>query len=134
MLPTECGSNARGIRYASSSQTGPSLVSGTQTGWGKCATTCSAVLPALRRNRRPGYRGKGGARLSVTDQGPGIPGEVLPHLFKRFYGGEHHAGDAGLGLGLYISRMLVEAHGGRIRADSTPGQGSTFTVLLPITP
>jgi PAS domain S-box-containing protein len=75
---------------------------------------------------------KGEARLGVTDQGPGIPTEVLPHLFERFYRGEHHAGDAGLGLGLYISRMLVEAHGGRIWVTSAPGSGSTFTVALPL--
>jgi signal transduction histidine kinase len=73
----------------------------------------------------------GKARLSVTDQGPGIPTKVLPHLFERFYRGEHHAGDAGLGLGLYISRMLVEAHGGRIWVTSAQGSGSTFTVALP---
>jgi signal transduction histidine kinase len=67
----------------------------------------------------------------VSDQGPGIPTEVLPHLFERFYRGEHHVGDAGLGLGLYISRMLVEAHGGRIWVTAAPGSGSTFTVALP---
>jgi PAS domain S-box-containing protein len=75
---------------------------------------------------------QGEARLSVTDQGPGIPSEVLPHLFERFYRGEHHAGDAGLGLGLYISRMLVEAHGGRIGVRSALGSGSTFTIVLPL--
>ena len=74
----------------------------------------------------------GEARLSVTDQGPGIPTEFVPHLFKRFYRGEHRGGDAGLGLGLYISRMLVEAHGGRIWTDSAPGAGSTFTIALPL--
>jgi PAS domain S-box-containing protein len=74
----------------------------------------------------------GEARLSVTDQGPGIPAAVVPHLFERFYRGEHHVGDAGLGLGLYISRMLVEAHGGRIWVTSAPGRGSTFTIALPL--
>jgi PAS domain S-box-containing protein len=72
------------------------------------------------------------ARLSVTDQGPGIPAAVVPHLFERFYRGDHQGGDAGLGLGLYISRMLVNAHGGRIWADSTLGSGSTFTIALPL--
>ena len=74
----------------------------------------------------------GEARLSVTDQGPGIPTAVVPHLFERFYRGEHTVGDAGLGLGLYISRMLVNAHGGRIWAASAPGRGSTFTIALPL--
>ena len=73
----------------------------------------------------------GEARLSVADEGPGIPPTIVPHLFERFYRGEHRAGDAGLGLGLYISRMLVEAHGGRIRVTSAPGRGSTFTMALP---
>ncbi len=71
------------------------------------------------------------ARLSVSDQGPGIPADVLPRLFERFYRGSHASEEAGLGLGLYISRMLVEAHGGRIWAQSTPGAGSTFIAVLP---
>jgi signal transduction histidine kinase len=74
------------------------------------------------------------ARLRVIDQGRGIPAVVLPQLFERFYRGEHGAGEGGLGLGLYISRMLVEAHGGRIGAASAPGAGSTFTVSLPLEP
>jgi protein-histidine pros-kinase len=73
----------------------------------------------------------GGARLRVRDEGPGIVPEHLPKLFERFYraGG---TGAGGLGLGLYISRMLVEAHGGTIAAESEPGAGSTFTVTLPL--
>jgi PAS domain S-box-containing protein len=74
----------------------------------------------------------GVVRVSVSDQGPGIPSDVLPQLFERFFRGQHAAGDAGLGLGLYISRMLVEAHGGQIRAQSEPGVGSVFTVTLPL--
>lgn len=73
------------------------------------------------------------ANVIVADQGPGIPPAMLPHLFDRFYRGEH-ARDGGLGLGLYISRMLVEAHGGRISATSEPGVGSAFTVTLPLEP
>jgi PAS domain S-box-containing protein len=72
------------------------------------------------------------ARLSVSDQGSGVPADVLPHLFDRFYRGNHAASTTGLGLGLYISRMLVEAHGGRIWAKSEPGAGSTFTISLPL--
>ena len=71
------------------------------------------------------------ACLRVADQGPGIPADALPHLFERFYRGQTLA-EAGLGLGLYISRMLVEAHGGRIWAASSLGSGSTFTVMLPL--
>jgi PAS domain S-box-containing protein len=74
----------------------------------------------------------GEARVSVADRGRGIPDDVLPHLFERFYRGRHAAGEAGLGLGLYISRMLVEAHGGRIWAETERGVGSTFIVALPV--
>ena len=66
----------------------------------------------------------GQACLRVADQGPGIPADALPHLFERFYRGQPAAGDSGLGLGLYISRMLVEAHGGRIWAASSPARGA----------
>ena len=76
--------------------------------------------------------GRHEARLRVADQGPGIPAAVLPQLFERFYRGEHADETGGLGLGLYISRMLVDAHGGRIWAASAPGAGSTFTVSLPL--
>jgi signal transduction histidine kinase len=69
-------------------------------------------------------------RLAVTDRGPGIAPEHLPRLFDRFYRADA-TGAGGLGLGLYISRMLVEAHGGKIWAESEVGQGSTFTVSLP---
>jgi signal transduction histidine kinase len=69
-------------------------------------------------------------RISVADKGPGIAPEDLPRIFDRYYRGQRHEGE-GLGLGLFIVRKLVEAHGGRIWADSRPGQGSTFTFTLP---
>jgi signal transduction histidine kinase len=69
----------------------------------------------------------------VTDTGVGIPAEVQPRIWERFYRVDNplslEAG--GLGIGLTITKALVEAHGGRIWVDSTPGEGSTFTVLLP---
>lgn len=69
--------------------------------------------------------------ISVIDQGYGIPPDDLPHVFERFYRakGQHKA--EGIGLGLYITEMLVEAHGGRIRAESEIGKGSTFSFTLP---
>ena len=72
----------------------------------------------------------GEALVSVQDSGPGIDPEHVPHLFDRFY--RANTRSSGLGLGLYISRILVEAHGGRIWVESRPGQGSTFTVALPL--
>lgn len=70
-------------------------------------------------------------KLAVTDEGPGIPPDVLPRVFERFFRGNHH-GAPGTGLGLAISRRVAEAHGGTLTAVSEPGAGSTFTVTLPL--
>jgi signal transduction histidine kinase len=72
------------------------------------------------------------AHLSVTDTGAGIPPESLPYLFERFYRGTEASGASGLGLGLYIVRMLVDAHGGTVQAESEPGRGTTIHVQLPL--
>ena len=73
--------------------------------------------------------------MSVTDQGQGIPAEDLPRVFDQFFRTDAAAasGAKGLGLGLYIAKLLIEAHGGRVWAESGgAGQGSTFTVHLPL--
>ncbi|HET89248.1 MAG TPA: HAMP domain-containing protein [Chloroflexi bacterium] len=74
-----------------------------------------------------------GVHVVVRDTGEGIPADALPHLFERFYRTDQaRSRDAGgSGLGLTIARSLVEAHGGRIWAESEPGAGSTFTIALP---
>jgi len=73
------------------------------------------------------------ARIAVVDQGSGIPAEAMPHLFDRFFRVEANARQAqGLGLGLFITRRIVEAHRGRISVASELGRGSTFTLTLPI--
>ncbi|HET8655585.1 MAG TPA: HAMP domain-containing sensor histidine kinase, partial [Longimicrobiaceae bacterium] len=72
----------------------------------------------------------GGVRFYVSDTGCGIPAEDLPHLFDRFWQAEH-ARRAGAGLGLAIARGIVEAHGGSLGVESTPGEGSTFSFVLP---
>jgi len=71
------------------------------------------------------------ARLVVRDEGIGIPPEAQERIFGKFERAvsERHSG--GLGLGLYITRSIVEAMGGCIRVESRPGEGSTFTVELP---
>jgi signal transduction histidine kinase len=72
------------------------------------------------------------ARLCVTDTGPGISAEDLPHIFDRFFRGRtSRAG--GSGIGLAVVAELAAAHGGTVTADSTPGKGSTFCVTLPLT-
>ena len=68
--------------------------------------------------------------VSVADDGAGIEPESLHHVFDRFWQGAH-ARRAGAGLGLAISKGIVEAHGGTISVESTPGSGSTFTFTLP---
>lgn len=74
--------------------------------------------------------------LDVTDSGEGIAPEHLPHVFERFYRADparrRQPGSSGSGIGLTISRALVEAHGGSLSAHSAgPGQGATFTIRLP---
>jgi signal transduction histidine kinase len=70
--------------------------------------------------------------VSVSDRGAGISPEHLPRLFERFYRGARAGQGDGLGLGLYISRRIVEAHGGRIWCESRLGEGSTFAFTLPV--
>ena len=74
--------------------------------------------------------------ISVRDEGVGIPAEVLPQIFERFYrvpGIEVQTGSSvGFGLGLYISQQIVERHGGKIHVESFPGSGSIFSVVLPL--
>jgi len=71
--------------------------------------------------------------LRVADNGPGIAGSSLPHIFDRFY--RAHTGSSegqrSTGLGLAITRVIVEAHGGSIEAQSELGRGSTFHVRMP---
>jgi PAS domain S-box-containing protein len=69
--------------------------------------------------------------VSVADKGPGIPPEEVPRIFDRFFRVEGTKGE-GLGLGLYITRTLVEAQSGRLWVDSRPGEGSTFSFTLPL--
>ena len=70
--------------------------------------------------------------VTVSDQGRGIAPEDIPHLFERFYRAPEARKAEGIGLGLYITRMLVEAHGGRIWVESEVGKGSTFSFTLPV--
>jgi signal transduction histidine kinase len=74
------------------------------------------------------------ARLHVRDEGIGFPPEHLPRIFERFERAVSDRHYGGLGLGLYITRTIVESLGGRIQAESAPGLGSTFTVVLPRRP
>jgi two-component system, OmpR family, phosphate regulon sensor histidine kinase PhoR len=71
------------------------------------------------------------ARLEVEDDGPGIPEDELPRLFGRFVRIQAHGKKSGTGLGLFIVRRLVEAHGGSVRAENRQEGGARFVVKLP---
>jgi signal transduction histidine kinase len=83
-------------------------------------------ISAARRN--------GCVEVRVADTGLGIPEEHLPRLFERFYRVDpaRSRGDGGTGIGLAIARSVIEAHGGRIWAESSPGRGSVFAFELPV--
>jgi len=70
-------------------------------------------------------------RIAISDTGPGIPLDNVPHVFERFWKHETK-GKKGTGLGLFIAKGIVEAHGGRIWVDSEPGRGTTFHFTLPV--
>jgi signal transduction histidine kinase len=75
--------------------------------------------------------------MSVVDRGTGIPPENLRRIFEPFFTtktGPDANGAGGAGLGLAVCRDIVEAHHGRLRAESRVGQGSTFTLVLPPCP
>ncbi|HLY32045.1 MAG TPA: HAMP domain-containing sensor histidine kinase, partial [Ktedonobacterales bacterium] len=76
------------------------------------------------------------ALVIVQDDGSGIAPDALPHIFERFYrapGAQTQSGSSvGLGLGLYITRAIIERHSGRIWVESTPGKGSRFCFTLPL--
>ena len=79
---------------------------------------------------------RAGAEIAVSfrDQGPGIPLADQEHIFERFYrvGGDRARQTGGTGLGLSIVKNVAQAHGGRVALESTPGEGSNFTILLPL--
>lgn len=74
----------------------------------------------------------GELRITVADNGPGIPEEHLPRVFERFYRVDHTHEESGAGLGLSIAATIAEAHGGRIEAESRLGEGTRMSLYLPL--
>ena len=93
--------------------------------------TQEATPEVLPSSREPGTGPEHWSMLRIIDTGIGIDRRDQEAIFERFYRAEGQAGIPGTGLGLAIARELVELHGGRLTVTSTPGEGSTFTVLLP---
>ncbi|NVB85359.1 MAG: HAMP domain-containing histidine kinase [Kofleriaceae bacterium] len=90
----------------------------------KYSPSTSAIVVSLQRDIRM-------ARVTVTDGGPGMtPGE-LAFIFEPYRRASTSAGRSGSGLGLYVSKRIIEAHGGRIEVESAPGKGSQFSFLIP---
>jgi signal transduction histidine kinase len=117
---------------------GPVLVSGDRTRLRQCLDNLiSNALGHSPRSapvnvfiREQGEGGSGWAHLEVIDEGPGVPEEILPHIFDRYVTGRAKTG--GVGLGLYLANRIAQAHGGRINVESTPGKGSRFKLCLPV--
>ena len=97
----------------------------TLEGWFEIPDEAGAVHPRAREASR--------ARIIVRDEGAGIPPDVLPHIFERFYQGEDSrpSDDPGSGIGLSLVRELVQLHHGEIHVESATGAGSRFIVDLP---
>jgi signal transduction histidine kinase len=93
---------------------------------------------ALRFTERGGQVTLGARRngneveIHVRDSGAGIPASELGRIFERYWTVRRNAPKGGTGLGLAIARGIVEAHGGRLWAESTPGVGSTFRFTVPV--
>ncbi len=87
-----------------------------------------------RVKARVGGDAGGTATVTFEDTGIGIPEQDLSRIFERFYRGDPSRSASGTGLGLSLARSVARSHGGDIRAESTPGKGSRFTVRLPRAP
>lgn len=98
----------------------------------KCGAEAEQLLNSLRRGSAADELSQTDVIVvGVRDTGAGIPREELPRIFERFYKVDRARGRAGTGLGLAIAKHIVEAHGGRIWAESTLGKGATFYFTLP---
>jgi signal transduction histidine kinase len=100
---------------------GNALKYGAEGGWLGVAVDASGS----RRGRE--------VRITVSDRGPGVAAEDLPHIFDPFYRGRRAVADQvqGNGLGLHLVRRIAEAHGGKVSVRTAPGEGAAFTIHIP---
>lgn len=89
-------------------------------------------LPIANERRASGNSQSNAVRISISDNGPGIPAEYHQEIFNEFLRLQQTSDSHGMGLGLAIARRLIEAHAGKIWVESEPGNGSTFSLLLPM--
>jgi len=130
---------ARGVELVSSIEPGSWIVNGNEE---RLQQVFNNLLSnAIKFSPRGGQvelrlqRSFDGVAVSVTDQGEGIPAEMLPHIFEKFRQADSSTRrrHGGLGLGLSIVHSLVAMHGGTVAAESAgPGKGATFTVTFPL--
>jgi CheY-like chemotaxis protein/anti-sigma regulatory factor (Ser/Thr protein kinase) len=126
----------RGVSVSASLPPGPAVVDGDRTRLVQVVgNLLGNAVEFTPRDGRVAVAVEAGAdtvTVEVSDTGPGIPAEALPHIFDRFRQAGEPAGGRGLGLGLAIVRTLVELHGGRVEvASDGPGRGARFVVTLP---
>lgn len=89
----------------------------------------SATCPIRKVTIRTSCNSDGWVEVMVADTGPGISADLIGHIFDPFVTTK---GEAGMGMGLSICRSIIEAHGGRLWADSSPGEGAVFFLTLPL--
>ena len=94
-----------------------------------CGPGSDRARPGLDRAKPGSDRGADWIKILVEDNGQGIPEEIRDQIFEPFFTSKGR--ETGTGLGLSICHRIVEEHGGSIEVDSTPGEGSTFTIHLP---
>jgi signal transduction histidine kinase len=90
------------------------------------------AIPVESERRTSAEHQPNAIRISVSDSGPGIPPEYHQEIFNEFLRLQQTSDSHGMGLGLAIARRLIEAHGGKIWVESEPGNGSSFSLLLPM--
>jgi two-component system OmpR family sensor kinase len=139
-IATDAAESARAIdpdRPITLATEGPALVIGDE---GRLRQVLDNLLDNTRVHTAKGTpvrvhvaQENGEVVLSVTDEGPGLPPDVAPRVFERFYRGDpaRSRGTGGAGLGLSIVSAIVQAHGGMVTAASVNGSGTTFEVRLP---